>query len=57
MLAKQDYVIKYFLNHECGSDLSLFLACQRLNSEMNLRECEDQSWFKVQGVLCFVLLM
>jgi hypothetical protein len=30
--------------------LSLFLACQHLNSGTNLRECEDQSWFKVQAV-------
>jgi hypothetical protein len=30
--------------------LSLFQACQQPNSEMNLRECEDQSWFKVQAV-------
>jgi hypothetical protein len=29
--------------------LSLFLACQHLNSGTNLRECEDQSWFKVQA--------
>jgi hypothetical protein len=26
------------------------LICQRLNSGTNLRECEDQSWFKVQAV-------
>jgi hypothetical protein len=29
--------------------LSLFLACQQLNWGTNLRECEDQSWFKVQA--------
>jgi hypothetical protein len=29
--------------------LGLFLACQHLNSGTNLRECEDQSWFKVQA--------
>jgi hypothetical protein len=33
--------------------LSLFLARQHLNSETNLRECEDQSWFKVQAVPVF----
>jgi hypothetical protein len=33
--------------------LSLFLACQHLNSGTNLRECEDQSWFKVQAVPVF----
>jgi hypothetical protein len=33
--------------------LSLFLACQHLCSEMNLRECEDQSWFDVQAVPVF----
>jgi hypothetical protein len=33
--------------------LSLFLACQRLSSGTNLRECEDQSWFKVQAVPVF----
>jgi hypothetical protein len=32
---------------------SLFLACQHLNSGTNLRECEDQSWFKVQTVPVF----
>jgi hypothetical protein len=25
-------------------------------SGMNLRECEDQSWFKVKQFLCFVLI-
>jgi hypothetical protein len=29
---------------------SLFLACQYLNSEMNLRQYDDQNWFKVQSV-------
>jgi hypothetical protein len=33
--------------------LSLFLACQLLNSVTNLRECEDQSWFNVQAVPVF----
>jgi hypothetical protein len=33
--------------------LSLFLACLHLNSGTNLRECEDQSWFKVQAVPVF----
>jgi hypothetical protein len=33
--------------------LSLFLACQHLNSGTNLRECEDQIWFKVQAVPVF----
>jgi hypothetical protein len=28
--------------------LSLFLACQHLSSGTNLRECKDQSWFKVE---------
>jgi hypothetical protein len=28
---------------------SLFLACQHLSSGSNLRECEDQSWFKVKA--------
>jgi hypothetical protein len=36
--------------------LSLFLACQHLNSGTNVRECEDQSWFKVQAVPVFVLI-
>jgi hypothetical protein len=31
-------------------------ACQHLSSGTNLRECEDQSWFKVQAVPCFVLI-
>jgi hypothetical protein len=30
--------------------LSLFLACQHLSLKSNLRECEDQSWFKVIAV-------
>jgi hypothetical protein len=34
--------------------LSLFLACQHLNSRTNLRECEDQSWFMVQAVPVFL---
>jgi hypothetical protein len=29
--------------------MSLFLACQHFNSGTNLREFEDQSWFKVQA--------
>jgi hypothetical protein len=33
--------------------LSLFLACQHLNSVTNLRECEDQTRFKVQAVPVF----
>jgi hypothetical protein len=33
--------------------LSLFLACQHLKWETNLRECEDQSWFKVQAFPVF----
>jgi hypothetical protein len=33
--------------------LSLFLACQHLSSGKNLRECENQSWFKVQVVPVF----
>jgi hypothetical protein len=36
--------------------LSLFLGCQRLISGTNLRDCEDQSWFKVQAFLCFILI-
>jgi hypothetical protein len=32
--------------------LSLFLACQHLNWGTNLRECEDQSWFKVRFDWC-----
>jgi hypothetical protein len=32
------------------------LACQHFISGTNLRECEDQSWFKVQAFLCFVLI-
>jgi hypothetical protein len=48
-------MIKYVINHSCGSDLlmgwvNLFLAYQHFNSETNLRECEDQSWFTVQAV-------
>jgi hypothetical protein len=37
--------------------LNLFLACQYLNSGTYLRECEDQSWFKVQAVpyKCFLV--
>jgi hypothetical protein len=34
-------------------DDSLFLACQHLNSRTNLRECEDQSWFKVRVLPMF----
>jgi hypothetical protein len=26
------------------------VACERLSSRTNLRECEDQSWFEVQAV-------
>jgi hypothetical protein len=42
---------KHFVSYWCGSGLlmrwlSLFLACQRLSSGTNLRECEDHSWFK-----------
>jgi hypothetical protein len=33
--------------------LSLFLTCQHPNSGTNLRECEDQSWFKAQAVPVF----
>jgi hypothetical protein len=33
--------------------LSLFLTYQHLYSGTNLRECEDQSWFKVQAVPVF----
>jgi hypothetical protein len=33
--------------------LSLFLACQHLSSGTNLRECKDQSWFKVPAVPVF----
>jgi hypothetical protein len=33
--------------------LSLFLACQHLNSGTNLHECENQSRFKVQAVPVF----
>jgi hypothetical protein len=29
---------------------NLFLACQHLNAGTNLRQCEDQSWFKIQEV-------
>jgi expansin (peptidoglycan-binding protein) len=32
---------------------SLFLACQHVSPGMNLRECEDQSWFNVQAVPVF----
>jgi hypothetical protein len=31
----------------------LFLSCQHLNSWMNLRECEHESWFQVQAVPVF----
>jgi hypothetical protein len=31
----------------------LFLACQHLSSGTNLRECEDQGWFKVEAVPVF----
>jgi hypothetical protein len=33
--------------------MSLFLACQHLNYGTNLREWDDQSWFKVQAVPVF----
>lgn len=33
--------------------LTLFLARQQLNSGKNLRECEDQSWLRVQAVPVF----
>jgi hypothetical protein len=31
----------------------MFLVCQNLNSGKNLRECEDQSWVKIQAVHVF----
>jgi hypothetical protein len=48
-------MIKYVIDYECRSDLlmrwlSLFLACQDLNSGTKLRECKDQNRFKVQVV-------
>jgi hypothetical protein len=62
-LAKQNYVVAYFINSWCGSDLlirwlSLLLARQRLSSVKNLHECEDHKWFKVRdvNVFCFVSL-
>jgi hypothetical protein len=33
--------------------LSMFLAYQHISSGTNLRECEDQSWLKVQAVPVF----
>jgi hypothetical protein len=33
--------------------LSLFLACQRLNSGKKLCECQSQIWFKIQAVPVF----
>jgi hypothetical protein len=58
ILAKQNYMIKCFMKYQYGSGLlmrwlSLFLACQHLSSGTNLRECEDQSWFKLQAVPVF----
>jgi hypothetical protein len=46
---------KHFGKENCGSDLlmrrlNLFLACRHLNSGPDLRECEAQSWLKVQAV-------
>jgi hypothetical protein len=60
ILVKKNYMIKYFINYYCGSDLlmiwlSLFLACQHLSLGMNIHECEDQSWFNVQEVPVFVI--
>jgi hypothetical protein len=51
-------MIKYVISYWCGSEqlmrwMNLFLACQHLNSGTNVRECEDQSWFKVQAVPVF----
>jgi hypothetical protein len=34
----------------------LFLTCQHLSSGTNLRECENQNWFKVQEVLVLILI-
>jgi hypothetical protein len=36
--------------------LGLFLSCQHLSPRANLRECEDQSWFRFKQFLCFVLI-
>jgi hypothetical protein len=41
------------LGDESMRRMNMFLACQRLNSGTNLRECEDQSWFKFQAVPVF----
>jgi hypothetical protein len=35
--------------------LASFLACQHLSSGADLRESEDQSWFRFKRFLCFVL--
>jgi hypothetical protein len=34
----------------------LFPAGQHLNSGTNLRDCEDQSWFKVRAVSVFLFI-
>jgi hypothetical protein len=36
--------------------MSFFLVCQEVLSSMNLGECEDQIWFKVQAVPLFVMI-
>jgi hypothetical protein len=51
-------MIEYFIRDQYGSDfliigLSLFVACQHLNSGTNLRECEEQSRLKFQVVTVF----
>jgi hypothetical protein len=35
------------------NEVTELLECQRLNSGTNLRECEYESWFKVQAVSVF----
>jgi hypothetical protein len=51
-------MIKYFIGYWCDSDplkglLSVFLVCQHLNLETNLRESENKSWFKVKAAPVF----
>jgi hypothetical protein len=51
-------MIKYFyqlLMWVWRANDMMFLSSQHFNSETNLHECEDQSWFKVQAipVFCF----
>jgi hypothetical protein len=46
--------VLFWLDNEMVEFASGMWASQSIRG--NLRECEDQSWFKVQAVPCFVLI-